>query len=44
MTYDKFFNKCFQQWWIYKRYRNGSSEFVKTFKTEKAADNWIARH
>lgn len=43
MWYQKQFNRVRNEWWIFRLTACGG-ELIKVFKTEKAADSWIAKH
>lgn len=43
MKYTKQFNPVRKVWFVYKCYTYGA-ELVKTFKTEKAADQFIRKN
>ena len=43
MMYQKQFNRVRKEWWIF-RIDQWGGELIKVFKTEKAADSWIAKH
>lgn len=42
MRYQKIYNRARNVWMVW-RIVGTSSEVVKTFKTEQAADRWIAK-
>ncbi len=44
MKYTTNYNPSLNLWMVWREWWDGSAEVVKTFKTEKAAKNWIARH
>lgn len=42
MKYEKSYNRVHNEWWIFCVGTRGA-QLVKVCKTEKAADNWIAK-
>ena len=43
MKYEKSYNRVHNEWWIFCVGTRGA-QLVKVCKTEKSADNWIAKH
>lgn len=43
MKYEKSYNRVHNEWWIFCVGTRGA-QLVKVYKTEKAADSWIAKH
>lgn len=43
MKYEKSYNRVRNEWWIFCVGTRGA-QLVKVYKTEKAADSWIAKH